>query len=505
MRSSDLLRIGVAVDGTALPAWIVALLHSVETSGLARIERLTIHPPRARSMPFSTALYQRLDRALFALADDAHQRVELASALPHLLSLPAEGAVDLLLHLSGQPLPAGDPPLGTWYFPSDFLDGSTSLSAVGHHQPLVSAALFARYGSANYCIYRTSTGTHAFSARRSNQRLYWTAYAFVARRLQALRACGADVFYARHGTPATAPPAALPTAFPLARFAARTVRRGLGELLQQTEWRVYYGPTVGDDLPVSFDDFAPCIPASHTYWADPFPFRHEGMLYLFVEEYDRQRGKGHIAVQPFDQRGPCGNAVRALEADHHLSYPFVFMHEGDVYLMPESSDRGTIDLYRCHRFPDQWTHVCTLFEGLYAVDSTLFFHQGLWWLFTCLSPHPQAPARSELFLYYAESPLADHWTSHPLNPIVSDVRCGRPAGRIAAQGGRLLRPAQDCSRRYGYGLRLMEIVEWDIVRYAEREHRQYLPQGRRLGMHTFNRELDWTFVDVKARANRWSN
>ncbi len=503
MHSSHSLRIGVAVDGNAVPAWIAALLHRVETSGVARIECLTVHPPTAHRVPLSTALYQHLDRTLFGVKDDAQQPIELASALPRLTSLPSQAPVDVWLHLSVQPLPPGDAPLGTWYFLPDLLDGSVGLSAVGTHQLLASAALFARYGNTDYCIYRASTGTHAFSARRSGQRLCWLAHAFVARRLQALHECGPDVFYARHGTPATAPLTTRPTAFPLTRFAARTFHRGLSELLQRTQWHVYYGPTTAGNLPASFDDFAPCASAPNTYWADPFPFRHEGSLYVFVEEYDQQLGKGHIAVQPFDQRGPCGNAVRVLEANHHLSYPFVFAHEGEIYLMPESSDRGTIDIYRCLRFPDQWTHSCTLFEGLYAVDSTLFYREGHWWLFTCLAPHPQSPARSELFLYYADSPLAARWTPHPLNPVVSDVRWARPAGRIAEVAGRLLRPAQDCSRRYGYGLRLMEIVEWDTQRYAEREYKQYLPQGKRLGMHTFNRDMDWTFVDIKSRARRW--
>ncbi len=500
------MRIGVAVDGAAVPAWIAALLHSVETSGVARIERLAFHSPTAPSAPFSTALYQCVDRMFFPVADDALQRVELSSTLPHLTFLPAEGPIDVLLHLSSQPIPTDEAPLGTWHFHPAFIAGSTGLNAVGQCHPLASAALFARYRGTDYCIYHANIGTHAFSARRSDQRLYWMAHTFVARRLQALSAEGANAFYARHGKPSTAPPAPRPrqAAFPLAHFAARTARRGLADLLQRTEWRVYYGPTTGDDLPASFDDFAPCTPSPHTYWADPFPFRHEGMLYVFVEEYDQLSGKGHIAAQPFDQRGPSGEAVRVLETDHHLSYPFVFAHEGNVYLMPESSDSGTIDIYRCLRFPDQWTRACTLFEGLYAVDSTLFYREGIWWLFTCLAPHPQSPARSELFLYYADSPLADNWTPHPLNPIVSDVRCARPAGRIAEFAGCLLRPAQDCSHRYGYGLRLMEIVEWDTQRYAEREYRRYLPQGNRLGMHTFNRDLDWTFVDIKSRGRRWS-
>ncbi len=172
-------------------------------------------------------------------------------------------------------------------------------------------------------------------------------------------------------------------------------------------------------------------------------------------------------------------------------------------MLPESSDNATIDLYRCSDFPLQWQLATTLMRDIYAVDSTLFFYHERWWLFTCLSVHPEAPARDELFLYYADSPLSTTWTPHPLNPIVSDVRCARPAGRLFDSAGRIYRPAQDCSRRYGYGLRLMEIVNLSEEEYAEREYRAYLPEGKRVGTHTFNREAQWAAVDVKLKTRRW--
>jgi hypothetical protein len=74
----------------------------------------------------------------------------------------------------------------------------------------------------------------------------------------------------------------------------------------------------------------------------------------------------------------------------------------------------------------------------------------------------------ELFLFSADSPLSHDWRPHPANPIVSDVSRARPAGKIFVDEGRLYRPSQDCSRRYGHALNVSEIVALDESRYEER-------------------------------------
>jgi hypothetical protein len=36
----------------------------------------------------------------------------------------------------------------------------------------------------------------------------------------------------------------------------------------------------------------------------------------------------------------------AVERDHHLSYPFVFSHDGAVYMIPETSAANRVELLR---------------------------------------------------------------------------------------------------------------------------------------------------------------
>ena len=500
--STPVLNVGIIVDGVEVPAWIAELLKSIEKGPAARIVHVEYAESISRAEGQVKRLYQRIDRSLFPVGEDALQQVPLPTPLT--LSPHANKSVDVVLHLSRVSPTETDAPLGTWFFQPDLLRDTACLNATAEDATVATARLFAFYRGDAFCIDQTHTALHTYSVGRSNQRLYWTAHTFIPRRLEALQAQGADAFYRRHGhcaEPSAYTPAKSPSFSPF-QLLKRTLRSGLSDWWQSTQWHVYFGIHNGTDLPPSFDHFTPLESPPGTYWADPFPFVHQDRLFLFFEEYDQHEKKGHIAALPFDQRGPSGPPIRVLETAGHLSYPFVFSYRDDLYMLPESSDKATVDLYRCTQFPNRWTYDRTLLKGIKAVDTTLCYHEGLWWLFTCIAAHPQSPARDELFLFYADSPLSEEWTPHPLNPVISDVRNARPAGRIIQQGERILRPAQDCSKRYGYGLHLREIETWNTAHYREKTHTSLLPTGTRLGLHTLNRQDQWVFVDIKVRKKK---
>ena len=54
--------------------------------------------------------------------------------------------------------------------------------------------------------------------------------------------------------------------------------------------------------------------------------------------------------------------------------------------------------------------------------------------------------------------LTNKWTPHPENPIVTDIRTARPGGKIFIQDGKIYRPSQDCSIRYGRALNMNQII-----------------------------------------------
>jgi hypothetical protein len=203
------------------------------------------------------------------------------------------------------------------------------------------------------------------------------------------------------------------------------------------------------------------------FYADPFLHRANGRTFLFVEEYPYAGRKGLISAAEVVGDRLLTAPVPVLERPYHLSYPFVFEFEGEFYMIPETGENRSVELYRAVEFPWKWELSVTLMKGAVFSDATVLFHDGLWWLFVATDWFG-ASTQDELSIFYSEA-LQGDWEPHLANPVKSDGRSSRPAGRIVAQGGRLFRPAQNCDRAYGTGIVWFEITELTPTRFSERE------------------------------------
>ncbi len=117
------------------------------------------------------------------------------------------------------------------------------------------------------------------------------------------------------------------------------------------------------------------------FYSDPFPVEKDGRTFLFLEDLEHRLNRGVISVVEFDAGGPIGTPRPVLDTGSHLSYPFVFEHGGEMWMVPESCSTASVDLYRAERFPDGWVKQATLVSGVVASDATLFEHDGRWWMF----------------------------------------------------------------------------------------------------------------------------
>ncbi len=210
------------------------------------------------------------------------------------------------------------------------------------------------------------------------------------------------------------------------------------------------------------------FPPNDRVWADPFLWKRGDQWFIFCEEWLYGKPHGHIAVM---QVSPAGQALSpskpVLVKDHHLSYPFLFEHEGVLHMLPEGGNGRTIDVYQCEGFPERWRKRATLMSNIRYADATLFEHQTKWWLFVTIKRGVFALSR-DLFVFWADTPLTDQWHPHPANPVVRGLKNARPAGRLFELGGKLFRPSQNCLVRYGHSLRINEILRLDAKHYQER-------------------------------------
>jgi hypothetical protein len=275
------------------------------------------------------------------------------------------------------------------------------------------------------------------------------------------------------------------------------------KVLFKYQWYLMFDLDKGSPKP--FSQFKAIVPPKDKCWADPHVIQADGQYYIFIEEYIYRSRKGHISVIEMDRHGNWRHPIRVLERDYHLSYPFVFEWEGKYYMVPESVDNRTIELYECIEFPHTWKFKMNLMENVNAVDTTLFHQDGKWWLFTGIAESQDSLPLVQLFLFFSNELLTCEWNSHPLNPIIPDILRGRPAGSVFTRNGQILRPSQDCSKMYGYGIDLNEILLLSDTEYRERRVTLVRPDWneKTLGTHTFAVAGQLTVIDAVIQRPRF--
>jgi hypothetical protein len=361
---------------------------------------------------------------------------------------------------------------------------------------------------------RSWSATVPFSIVANRNDLYWKTASLLPRKLEELHRFGEQVFFDRvkeenrhlhfysHRLYTAPTQSELNILLPRLRQRSEEFTRQQKSSLEQ--WILLY--ELKEAAPsTSLWRYKRIVPPQDRYWADPFPILQAGRYWIFIEEYLFDTGKGHISVIAMDRDGKYETPRRVLERPYHLSYPCIFSYEGVWYMIPETKRNRTVELYECVSFPDQWKLRRVLIEGVEAVDATVFAHHDRWWMFANIAEYNGTTSTwDELFVFHADDPVEGTWKRHPRNPVVSDVRRARPAGRLFTHEGVIYRPGQDCSRCYGYGIRLHELLRLTEEDYQEKEVCVIEPRWAPdlLGVHTLNFEQGLSIADALIRRPR---
>jgi hypothetical protein len=214
-------------------------------------------------------------------------------------------------------------------------------------------------------------------------------------------------------------------------------------------------------------DAAIMVPPKGRFFADPFVCTRDGRPYIFFEDYYFRERKGKISVATFEN-GAFDFLGVVLDLPYHLSYPYIFEHEGNTYMVPETCGNRTIELWKCTEFPLKWELSKTLMNNISAVDTIVFPYGGYWWLFTNIDRTDGLSHCDELFAFYAEKPDATEWIPHAQNPIVNSPIKARNAGMVMAEDGSVIRCAQTQGfLHYGKGVSLNRIEQLSPSAYSE--------------------------------------
>jgi hypothetical protein len=499
--------IAVVLDGSPTPAWQARALAALECSPALDVVEVSMTGHRRRSR--LRRLHAAAERHMFKLGADALAPVRLPRTPSGREARSRAGS--LVLWLSERPLPKDEPRdvLYTRHAGRAEPPEDAFARAVLGNAGWVETEVLLRSAGNTIVLERTVSGVRPFSATLSRDYMLWKL-AHVVRRaaeraprleLRAPAAVAAD----RALSDTTRAVGRAPSDAALMAHAALTWPRALAtHALFRRPWSIRVrerGPQPTGGWSASRE----LVRWQHGHlYADPFLFEHEGRHHLFCEEI--APGAKRAVISHTELRlggGAADPPAPVLQQPYHLSYPFVFVHDDGIFMIPETHAVRRVELYRAVDFPHTWRAEAVLLEDLSASDATLLLHDERIWLFVAIAA-PDASGLDELHLYWAER-LQGPWCPHPCNPVVSDVRCARAAGAIRRWGSQLVRPGQDGSLRYGGAISFRAIDVLSTTAYAEHEIARLEPSdlgGRARATHTYAADARFEAIDLRRRELR---
>jgi hypothetical protein len=462
--ASHVLRVAVVVDSELPPRWAAALIALLEKSRRFDVVVIRTDAKPVRSAGGAFRLYEWLDGRLFRTPNDALARVPVPvpTSPPSREPEPCDVVIDTVDARAESP--STRPQYGVWVLAHTDAHGRRRepwLFWEMHEREVHATRLEAHLADGQRRLLYSSYGASDLaSLHRARQRACSKAQGAIFDRLVSVHDRGASYLHSRPtvGGDADADrrrPSVAIVVWHAGRAVQGVLARRLRRVFGQKGWFIasrHRVPASPDTLvSTAAQPFVPIRKRRREVFADPFPFEHDGRTYLLFENYDRRARKGVISSLLLDTSAQAtGPPTVALERAYHLSYPFVFRHRDGIFMIPESADNRTVELYRALDFPSAWTLERVLLDDIRAFDATLLEAFDRLWLFAAVA-EPGGSPNDELHLYSA-SDLCGPWEPHPENPVVADVRSARPAGRLFRHDGHWIRPAQDCSRAYGFAI-----------------------------------------------------
>ena len=229
------------------------------------------------------------------------------------------------------------------------------------------------------------------------------------------------------------------------------------------------------------------------WFADPFILEvNDTNIVVLVEEFDYERRIGRIAQLKVDRVSYELSSVKILlELETHLSFPFIFRQNNKVYVIPENSMSGYLSYYEYDSQSEELIKKGIIIEAP-LTDATVLEYNKEFYLISTQLPDPNGN-----ILFVRKLNLMTFRASKVIVQKEFLKRYARNAGACFEYRGKLIRPAQDCSSKYGGGVvfQVFSLLENQVI--EEQIDNALYPCSIKYpdGLHTFNQYESLAVID----------
>lgn len=536
------LKIGIITDNREIPAWAYKMLEIINANPNCEIVLIIKNITKeVKEVNFIKKISTYIDNILYNLwyyfdkelnkfSPDAFEpkdiknllfENEISIDLHQIMECELEKVektnLDILISLSSKTL-SGNILKAANYGIWSFYHGDHKLNLVGQNgvwdvlknskETGVIVKILTENHHEGTIIKKLHFSANSLSINRNKNNYYWKALTLLPIKIEELYQAGEEEFFKRievlnqHPQFYSKKPYKTPSNKEMLYFGSKLLFKKIKNKIHETfyfdQWILLFKLNPTNTISTSFSDFKKILPPKNRFWADPHIIKRDGKYYIFIEELIYSQNKGFISFIEMDELGNYKEPVKVLEKDYHLSYPFLIEDNGELYMMPESKQNNSIELYKCIQFPSKWELEIVLMDNVRAVDSTILFKDNKYWLFCNITRGNGISSIDELFLFSSDKLVSNQWTSHPKNPIISDIKQSRPAGNFFTIKDKLYRPSQNGSKHYGYAMKINHVVSLNENHYKENTVDDIFPdwEYQLKSTHTINSVDHLTVIDA---------
>lgn len=231
----------------------------------------------------------------------------------------------------------------------------------------------------------------------------------------------------------------------------------------------------------------------NSWFADPFILDvKDGYIDVLVEEVIAPDPKGHISKLRIDK-----NTFKVIdkkivfENEGHLSFPVIFRDEDRVYVYPENSETGSLNLYEYDTSSEKLVFKTKIIEKPLtdAIITDLFDHK---YMFATDTSDPNGKKIS-IYKWNESTNTFDYDEAYQFNENIA-----RMGGDFFIVDGIIYRPAQESNSSYGHGISIQRVSKKNGLWEFDEIRRLTSPcKNLGIGFHTLNSYKGCVVVDVK--------